>query len=170
LLSPHGPPLGPPLPAAARRQIGIFPRYPAQTLFTAPGASLRAVEWLFGSSARRVPAQTMIFFSLIPPGGMRPIGGDHPAPAWRRSSGYGYSGSHSRWFWVAVCICSARLMGLPGSPAGSGNQPEREVALLLFSRALKGGETLSATKVMRERLANKVKELGGTIVRPARFR
>jgi hypothetical protein len=85
-------------------------------------------------------------------------------------SGYGYSRSHSRWFWG----CRLHLLCAPdGTPRvvqlAPANRPEREVALLLFARALKGGETIICDKGYAGRdFAQKAHELDGTILRPVR--
>jgi len=158
---------------AARRQIGhLFPVLPAQDAFHKRRVRLSgAIEWLFGVFCSKSPGADDDLLLLD----STPVECGRSVETARRSaladiSGYGYSGSHSRWFWG----CRLHLLCAPdGTPRGvqlaPANQPEREVALLLFSRALKGGETIVCDKGYAGKdFADKVKGLGGTIVRPAR--
>jgi hypothetical protein len=158
---------------AARRQIGhLFPCLPAQHAYHKRRARLSgAIEWLFGVFCSQSPGAGDDLLLLD----STPIECGRSLETARRSAladicGYGYSRSHSRFFWG----CRLHLLCAPdGTPRAvelaPANRPEREVALLLFSRALKGGETIVCDKGYAGRgFANKVKELGGTIVRPAR--
>ena len=158
---------------AARRQLGhLFPVLPSQDARHKRRARLaEAIEWLTGIFA-----------------GMSPGSGDDlllldstPAECGRsretaqRSQlaeicGYGCSRSHSRWFWG----CRLHLAGAPdGTPRAvapvAADRPEREVALSLLPRALRGGETVIADKGYAGRaFAAAVGRLGATLVRPVR--
>jgi hypothetical protein len=84
--------------------------------------------------------------------------------------GYGYSRSHSRWFWG----CRLHLACAPdGTPRAvklvPADWPKREVALYMLPRALHGGEIIVCGKGYSGRdFARKVKAMGATIARPAR--
>jgi len=60
-------------------------------------------------------------------------------------------------------------MGRPAAALVSADRPEREVALTLLPRALRGGETVVCDKGYAGRgFAEQVAALGATVVRPAR--
>jgi hypothetical protein len=84
--------------------------------------------------------------------------------------GYGYSKSHSRWFWGVRLHLACAPDGTPRAAAiVSADRPEREVALTLLPRALRGGETIICDKGYAGRaFADQVSQLGGTVLRPAR--
>jgi hypothetical protein len=158
---------------AARRQIGhLFPHLPAQDAYHKRRARLlEAIEWLFGifcSKSRGAEDDLLLLDST-------PVECGRSVETARRSaladiSGYGYSRSHSRWFWG----CRLHLLCAPdGTPRAvelaPANRPEREVALLMLSRALRGGETIVCDKGYAGKdFSSRVAELGGTIARPAR--
>ncbi len=83
---------------------------------------------------------------------------------------YGWSASHSRFFW------GVRLHGIfapDGTPRSlelaSPKRDEREVGLELLARCVRGGETLLGDKGYAGRaFARGVEELGATFVRPRR--
>ena len=85
-------------------------------------------------------------------------------------AGYGYCRSHSRWFWGMRLHLLCAPDGTPRAATLVGaDRPEREIALGLLPRALKGGETIICDKGYAGReFADAVHNLGGTIVRPAR--
>ena len=158
---------------AARRQIGhLFPQLPAQHAYHKRRARLReAIEWLFGIFCSKSPGAEDDLLLLD----STPVECGRSVETARRSaladiSGYGYSRSHSRWFWG----CRLHLLCAPdGTPRAAelapANQPEREVALLMLSRVLRGGETIVCDKGYAGKdFAVRVRELGGTIARPAR--
>ena len=101
---------------------------------------------------------------------MRSFGADHPA--------LGFGRDLRIWllpqsFPLVLGLPPASSLRPDGTPRAvelaPANRPEREVALLLFSRALKGGETIVCDKGYAGKdFAQKVAALGGTIVRPAR--
>ena len=84
--------------------------------------------------------------------------------------GYGWSRSHSRFFWgMRLHLCCA----LDGTPRRAelrrADQPEREVALELLPRCLRGGEWVVCDKGYAGRdFEAAVAELGGCLVRPQR--
>jgi hypothetical protein len=158
---------------AARRQIGhLFPELPAQHAYHKRRARLsEAIEWLFGVFCSRSPGAQDDLLLLD----STPVECGRSVETARRSAlseiaGYGYSRSHSRWFWG----CRLHLLCAPdGTPRAvqlaPADRPEREVALALFARGLRGGETIVCDKgYAGKEFAEKVGQLGGTIVRPAR--
>ena len=61
--------------------------------------------------------------------------------------GYGYSASHSRWFWGMRLHLACAPDGTPRAAAlTAADRPEREIALTLLPRALNGGETIVCDK------------------------
>ena len=158
---------------AARRQIGhLFPVLPAQDAYHKRRSRLsEAIEWLFGVFCSKSPGADDNLLLLD----STPVECGRSVETVRRSAladicGYGYSRSHSRWFWG----CRLHLACTPdGTPRGvqlaAADRPEREMALLLLPRALRGGETIVCDKGYAGKdFARKVKELGATIVRPPR--
>jgi hypothetical protein len=85
-------------------------------------------------------------------------------------AGYGYSKSHSRWFWGMRLHLACAPDGTPRAAALVGaDRPERETALKLLPQALRGGETIVCDKgYAGNEFATAVAELGATIIRPAR--
>jgi Transposase DDE domain len=158
---------------AARRQIGhLFPHLPTQDAYHKRRARLsEAIEWLFGVFCSKSPGAGDDLLLLD----STPVECGRSVETVRRSalaeiSGYGYSRSHSRWFWG----CRLHLLCAPdGTPRAvelaPADRPEREVALSLLPRALKGGETIVCDKGYAGKdFARRVAELGATILRPAR--
>src|SRR5204863_9716022 len=84
--------------------------------------------------------------------------------------GYGYSRSHSRWFWVMRLHLACAPAGTPRAAAlVSADRPEREVALTLLPRALVGGEMIICDKGYAGReFATTVADLGALVLRPPR--
>ena len=85
-------------------------------------------------------------------------------------AGYGYSKSHSRWFWGMRLHLACAADGTPRAAAlVAADRPEREVALTLLPRALTGGETIVCDKGYAGReFADAVNALGATVARPPR--
>jgi hypothetical protein len=84
--------------------------------------------------------------------------------------GYGYCRSRPRFFWGmrlhGVFVPDGTPRALTLQPA---DRPEREVALELLSRALRGGEAVVCGKGLRRRdFEAAVGELGALVLRPAR--
>ncbi len=84
--------------------------------------------------------------------------------------GYGYSRSHSRWFWGMRLHLACAPDGTPRAAAlVAADRPEREVALPLLERVLAGGETIVCDKGYAGReFAEAVAALGATVARPPR--
>ena len=158
---------------AARRQLGhLFPYLPAQDAYHKRRARLgEAIEWLFGVFCAKSPGIDDDLLLLD----STPVECGRSLETVRRSAladvcGYGWSRSHSRYFWGCrlhlVCTPDGTPRAVQLAPA---DRPEREVALQLLHRALKGGETIVCDKGYAGReFESRVKQLGATIVRPVR--
>jgi transposase len=86
------------------------------------------------------------------------------------AAGYGYSRSHSRFFYGMRLHAAFGPDGTPRALRLTGaDRPERDVALELLPGALRGGETVIADKGYAGReFAAAVADLGATVLRPAR--
>jgi hypothetical protein len=161
------------LAVARRRLRHLFPTLPAQ-----PGDHKRrerlreAVDWLTGVFAARCPGYHDDLVLLD----STPVECGRSLETVRRSRlgdccGYGWSRSHSRFFWgMRLHLCCA-LDGTPRrAELRAADQTEREVALELLPRTLRGGEIVVCDKgyVGRE-FARAVGALGGLLVRPRRL-
>jgi hypothetical protein len=157
----------------ARRQIGhLFPHLPSQDAYHKRRARLcGAIEWLFGVFCSKSPGAEDDLLLLD----STPVECGRSLETVRRSAladvcGYGWSRSHSRFFWG----CRLHLLCAPdGTPRAvelaPADRPEREVALRMLPRALKGGEVIICDKGYAGRdFARRVTGLGATIVRPPR--
>jgi len=158
---------------AARRQLGhLFPVLPSQDAFHKRRARLaEAIEWLTGVFAARCAGSGDDLLLLD----STPVECGRSRETAQRSQlaevcGYGYSQSHSRWFWGCRLHLACAPDGTPRAAAlVAADRPEREVALTLLPRALRGGETVVADKGYAGRaFAAAVGRLGATLVRPAR--
>ena len=158
---------------AARRQLGhLFPLLPSQDAFHKRRERLGdTIEWLIGVFASRSPGATDDLVLLD----STPVECGRSVETARRSQladvcGYGYSRSHSRWFWGVRLHLACAPDGTPRAAAiVSADRPEREVALRLLPRALRGGETIICDKGYAGRaFADQVSQLGGSVLRPAR--
>lgn len=158
---------------AARRQLGhLFPLLPSQDAFHKRRERLGdTIEWLIGVFASRSPGATDDLVLLD----STPVECGRSLETARRSQladvcGYGYSRSHSRWFWGVRLHLACAPDGTPRAAAiVSADRPEREVALRLLPRALRGGETIICDKGYTGRaFADQVSQLGGSVLRPAR--
>ena len=158
---------------AARRQLGhLFPKLPRQDAFHKRRARLaQTIEWLVGVFAARSPGHDDDLLLLD----STPVECGRSLDTARRSqlaeiAGYGYSRSHSRWFWGMRLHLACAPDGTPRAAAlVAADRPEREVALSLLPRALRGGETIVCDKGYAGReFASQVAVLGATVVRPAR--
>lgn len=158
---------------AARRQLGhLFPQLPSQDAFHKRRARLAgAIEWLLGIFASRSPGSHDGLLLLD----STPVECGRSRETAQRSQlaeicGYGYSRSHSRWFWGCRLHLACAPDGTPRAVAlVAADRPEREVALTLLPRALLGGETVIADKGYAGRaFAEAVAKLGATLARPAR--
>jgi len=158
---------------AARRQLGhLFPELPSQDALHKRRARLaETIEWLTGVFAAHSPGSADDLLLLD----STPVECGRSLETTRRSQlaeicGYGYSRSHSRWFWGMRLHLACAPDGTPRAAAlAAADRPEREVALTLLPRALAGGETIVCDKGYAGReFAHAVAELGATIVRPPR--
>jgi hypothetical protein len=158
---------------AARRQLGhLFPVLPSQDAFhKRRGRLAEAIEWLTGIFAGMSPGSGDDLLLLD----STPVECGRSRETAQRSQlaevcGYGYSRSHSRWFWGCRLHLACAPDGTPRAVAlVAADRPEREVALTLLPRALRGGETVVADKGYAGRaFAAAVRGLGATLVRPVR--
>ena len=161
------------LAVAAKRLRHLFPKLPAQPGYWKRRVRLtESIEWLTGMFAQDCPGyhdRVLLLDST-------PVECGRSLETVRRSQladacGYGYSRSHSRWFWGMRLHLLAAPDGTPRAAIlAPADQKEREVALRLFSIGLRGGETIVADKGYSGRdLANTVAEhFGAQILRPTR--
>jgi hypothetical protein len=158
---------------AARRQLGhLFPWLPSQSALHKRRARLaETIEWLVGVFASDSPGATDSVVLLD----STPVECGRSVETARRSElaeacGYGYSRSHSRWFWGMRLHLACAPDGTPrAATLVAADRPEREVALSLLPRALRGGETIVCDKGYAGReFAAAVDALGATVARPAR--
>ena len=158
---------------AARRQLGhLFPFLPSQDALHKRRARLaETIEWLIGVFAGQSPGSGDDLLLLD----STPVECGRSLETARRSQladvcGYGYSRSHSRWFWGMRLHLACAPDGTPRAAAlVAADRPEREVALTLLPRALAGGETIVCDKGYAGReFAHQVEALGATVARPAR--
>ena len=158
---------------AARRQLGhLFPILPSQDALHKRRARLaESLEWLVGVFAAQSPGASDDLLLLD----STPVECGRSLETARRSqlaeiAGYGYSRSHSRWFWGMRLHLACAADGTPRAAALVGaDRPERETALKLLPQALRGCETIVCDKdYAGSEFAAAVAELGATILRPAR--
>ena len=158
---------------AAKRQLGhLFPVLPSQDALHKRRERLAdTIEWLIGAFTARSPgsADDLVLLDSTP------VECGRSLETTRRSDladvcGYGYCKSHSRWFWGMRLHLVCAPDGTPrAATLVSADRPEREVALALLARTLRGGETIVCDKGYAGReFEQTVSELGGLIVRPAR--
>ena len=161
------------LTIAGQRLRHLFPKLPQQ-----PGYWKRrqrcsdAIEWLISVFAADSPGyhdQVVLLDST-------PVECGRSVKTARRSQladacGYGYSRSHSRWFWGMRRHLLAAPDGTPRAAIlAPADQKEREVALRLLPLGLHGGEVIVADKgyVGRELAALAAERHGALILRPKR--
>jgi Transposase DDE domain len=158
---------------AARRQLAhLFPWLPSQDALHKRRARLaETIEWLIGVFAAQSPGARDDLLLLD----STPVECGRSLDTARRSqlaeiAGYGYSRSHSRWFWGMRLHLACAPDGTPRAAAlVAADRPERETALKLLPQALRGGETIVCDKgYAGKEFAQAVARLGATIVRPAR--
>jgi hypothetical protein len=160
------------LAVARKRLCHLFPELPKQ-----PGYHKRrrrlaeTIDWLCGVFACQSPGYWDDLVLLD----STPVECGRSVETARRSEladacGYGYCRSHSRFFW------GMRLHGVfapDGTPRAlslqPADRPEREVALELLPRALRGGEAVVCDKGYASReFEHQVAGFGALVLRPAR--
>jgi hypothetical protein len=160
------------LRVAAKRLAHLFPELPQQPGFHKRRRRLAdSIEWLIGIFASESPgaADDVVLLDSTP------VECGRSLETVRRSAladfaGYGYCRSHSRHFWgMRLHLCCAP----DGTPRAAAlcraDRPEREVALELLPRALKGGEAVVCDKgYAGEAFALAVKDMDAVVLRPAR--
>jgi Transposase DDE domain len=159
--------------AVARKRLShLFPELPQQPGFHKRRRRLcETIDWLCGVFACESPG----FHDDLVLLDSTPVECGRSVETARRSEladacGYGYCRSHSRYFW------GMRLHGVfapDGTPKAlslqPADRPEREVALELLPRALRGGEAVVCDKgYAGSEFEVAVGELGALVLRPAR--
>src|SRR2546423_2209936 len=135
---------------AARRQLGhLFPYLPNQDALHKRRARLaETIEWLTGVFAGQSPGSDDDLLLLD----STPVECGRSLETTRRSAladacGYGYSRSHSRYFWGMRLHVLSAPDGTPrAATLVAADRPEREIALPLLARSLQGGETIVCDK------------------------
>ena len=160
--------------AVARRQLGhLFPRRPGQAGYHKRRRALaETIEWLIGVFAARSPGSEDRLLLID----STPVECARSRETARRSAlgvaaDYGYSASHSRFFWGFRLHAIFAPDGTPRALAlTSPKRDEREVGLELLGRLERsGGETLLGDRGYAGRaFADSLADLKATIVRPRR--
>ena len=167
------------LAAAQRRLKHLFPQIPTQDAFHKRRARLEAsIEWLIGIFASHSPGyyDNLLLLDSTPVETARSretvkrAGDSHLADAIGDAAGYGYSASHSRYFYGMRLHLLTAPDGTPrAATLWSPERGEREVAISLLHRGLRGGETIVADKgYAGHEFQAAAAQLGATIVRPNR--
>jgi hypothetical protein len=160
------------LAVADKRLRELFPELPKQPGFHKRRRRLRdTIEWLIGVFAADSPGASDELVLLD----STPVECGRSVETARRSEladfcGYGYCRSHSRFFWgMRLHLCAAPD-GTPRAAAlVAADRPEREVALSLLPRALRGGEALITDKgYAGAAFELAVEGLDAKLLRPAR--
>lgn len=159
--------------AVARKRLGhLFRELPAQPGFHKRRRRLSdTIEWLTGIFASQSPGAGDDVVLLD----STPVECGRSRETVRRSelapfAGYGYCKSHSRFFWgMRLHLCCAPD-GTPRAAAlWRADRAEREVALELLPRALRGGEAVVCDKGYAGRdFALAVEGMDAVLLRPAR--
>jgi hypothetical protein len=160
---------------AARRQLGgLFPKLPSQSALHKRRARLAdTLEWLLGIHAAHSPAAHDPVVLLD----STPVECGRSRDTARRSQladvcGYGYSRSHSRWFWGMRLHLACSPDGTPRALAlVAADRKEREVALSLLIAPIvqSGGRAIVCDKGYAGRdFEHAARQLGAQIIRPSR--
>jgi hypothetical protein len=159
----------------AKRQIGeLFPYLPSQSGLHKRRAALReAFEWLCAVFAERSPGahDPLVLLDSTPVEAGRSLDTARRS-ALADAAGYGYSRSHSRWFWGFRLHLACSPDGTPRAAMLVGaDRKEREIARdYLLPRLAGDARTIIADKGYAGReLAEYAARLGITIIRPARI-
>lgn len=159
--------------AVARKRLShLFPALPHQPGFHKRRRRLSdTIEWLVGVFASQSPGAEDDVVLLD----STPVECGRSRETAKRSAladyaGYGYCRSHSRYFWGMRLHLACAPDGTPRSAALlSAERPEREAALGLLPRALRGGEAIVCDKgYAGAQFALAVEDLGATVLRPPR--
>ena len=160
------------LAVARKRLVHLFPDLPGQSAYFKRRRRLAdAIEWLMGVFAAASPgfADDLLLCDSTPVecGRSRQTA---LRSALGEVAGYGYCAAHSRFFWG---LRLHGLFALDGTPRAlelaDPARDEREVALELLARAVRGGELLLCDKGYAGRaFAAGAAALGVTVVRPKR--
>lgn len=160
------------LAVADKRLRHLFPELPQQPGFHKRRRLLsETIEWLIGIFAADSPGAGDDLVLLD----STPVECGRSVETARRSqladfAGYGYCRSHSRRFWgMRLHLCCAP----DGTPRAAtlcrADRPEREVALELLPRALRGGEAVVCDKgYAGQEFALAVEGMDAVVLRPAR--
>jgi hypothetical protein len=158
--------------AIARRQLQhLFPQLPQQSGFHKRRRRLAdQIEWLCGIFAADSPGYQDPIVLID----STPVECGRSVETSRRSElgpacAHGWERTHSRWFWgMRLHLCCA-LDGTPRAAIlASADEKEREVALGLLPRVLRGGELVVCDKGYRGRDFERqvADRFGATILRP----
>ncbi|MDQ6750066.1 MAG: transposase [Actinomycetota bacterium] len=159
--------------AVARKRLDhLFPELPAQPGFHKRRRRLAdTIEWLIGVFAAQSPGTEDELVLLD----STPVECGRSRETAKRSAladhaGYGYCRSHSRFFWGMRLHLACAPDGTPRAAAlVAADRPEREVALPLLERTLRGGEAIVCDKGYAGReFAAAVESIGAVVLRPAR--
>jgi hypothetical protein len=160
------------LAVADKRLRHLFPELPKQPGFHKRRGRLSdAIEWLIGVFASQSPG----FDDNVVLLDSTPVECGRSVETVRRSQlsdacGYGYCRSHSRFFFGMRLHLACAPDGTPkGAVLWAADRPEREVALDLLPRVLRGGEAVVCDKGYAGRqFAARVADLGAQVLRPPR--
>jgi hypothetical protein len=159
------------LAVARTRLIHLFPCLPAQAGYFKRRRLADAIEWLMAHFAQQSPG----FDDNLLLVDSTPVECGRSRETAKRSAlgdvaGYGYCASHSRFFWGVRLHALCAPDGTPRAlTLADPRRDEREVALELLERAVRGGEVLVADKGYAGRaFAASAGELGVTVARPKR--
>jgi hypothetical protein len=160
------------LAVAEKRLSHLFPNLPGQSALHKRRRRLAgAIEWLIGVFASQSPGFEDDLLLLD----STPVECGRSLETARRSQladfcGYGYSASHSRFFWGMRLHLLCAPDGTPRAASlVAADRPEREVALTLLPRALRGGEAIICDKGYAGRaFALAVEGMQARVLRPAR--
>lgn len=160
------------LAVARRRLAHLFPSLPGQSGYHKRRLRLReAIDWLTGVFAARSPG----FHDDLVLLDSTPVECGRSLDTVRRSAlgeccGYGWSRSHSRFFWGMRLHLLCAMDGTPRRAELTGaDRKEREVALAFLPRSLRGGEVVVCDKGYAGRgFERAVAALGAQVVRPRR--
>jgi hypothetical protein len=160
------------LAVAEKRLSHLFPKRPGQSALHKRRRRLAdAIEWLIGVFASQSPgfADELLLLDSTP------VECGRSLETARRSQladfcGYGYSASHSRFFWGMRLHLVCAPDGTPrAATLAAADRPEREVALTLLPRALRGGEAIVCDKgYAGQAFALAVEAMRAKVLRPAR--